>query len=177
MGAIRCPRWRALFMALLASALAACSSSPYRPAPPPATPEVATPAPRAPSAPIESANPVGHSVVEAALAMLGAPYRYGGASPAGFDCSGLVQFAYRAAGIDLPRTTESQLDAADRIDLRERRAGDLLFFRIESKISHVGIYVGDGEFVHAPSSGRRVSLETLGDPYWRERLVFTGRID
>lgn len=106
-----------------------------------------------------------------ALKMVGRPYRYGGATPAGFDCSGLVQFSYRQAGVRLPRSTESQLDASAPVPRSAVRRGDLLFFDQDGKKkSHVGIYLGDGRFVHAPSSGKQVRMDRLDSPYWQRHL-------
>lgn len=119
---------------------------------------------------------VGDEVAATALAMSGAPYRYGGTSPSGFDCSGLVYFAYDRSGIKVPRTTRSQYKQAKRVPMKELRAGDLVFFRIAGKVSHVGLYTGDGRFVHAPSSGRSVMISRLDSDYWRKRLVATGRL-
>jgi len=108
--------------------------------------------------------------------MLGTPYRYGGSSPHGFDCSGLVYYSYRRAGIHVPRTTYAQMNAANRVRLRDLAAGDLLFFRLgRQPVSHVAIYTGDGQFIHAPSSGKRVSYGSMSDVYWKTRLVAAGR--
>lgn len=115
-------------------------------------------------------------VVRAARAQVGVPYRYGGESPRGFDCSGLVRYAYRRAGIDIPRTSHEQLRYARRISMRWLRPGDELFFRVSRRGSlHVGIYVGHGRFIHAPSSGERVSYASLNNPYWRRRVIGAGR--
>lgn len=115
------------------------------------------------------------TVVLTAQSMLGRPYRYGGTGPRSFDCSGLVWFSYGRAGIDIPRTAQQQFHAAQRIRRRQLEPGDLIFFDIGgTKISHVGIYVGEGEFVHAPSSGKQVSMESLDNPYWRDRIIGTG---
>lgn len=116
-------------------------------------------------------------VVAAALDMLGAPYRYGGHSPAGFDCSGLVRFSYAQAGIEVPRTAFDQYLRSRPVANDRLRPGDLLFFTLRShSISHVGIYVGDGKFVHAPAFGKRVMESRLDDPYWRRHLVRGGRL-
>jgi len=108
-----------------------------------------------------------------ALEMKGVPYRYGGASPRqGFDCSGLVQYSYARAGARLPRTTRAQWRASDAVPLAQLRPGDLLFFHLEGKRnSHVALYLGGGRFVHAPSSGKHVSIATLAQPYWRRHLA------
>lgn len=113
-----------------------------------------------------------HRAAQQAAKMVGRPYRYGGASPAsGFDCSGLVYFSYRQVGIRLPRSTEAQLRASSLVALSELRHGDLLFFDQEGKKnSHVGIYLGGGRFVHAPSSGKYVRTDKLRSSYWRRHL-------
>lgn len=109
--------------------------------------------------------------------MLGAPYRYGGSGPRGFDCSGLVYYSYRKAGIAVPRTTGAQYRQSQRVKLSALQPGDLIFFRISrERFSHVGIYAGDGRFIHAPSSGKRVSYALLTDPYWKARVVGAGRV-
>lgn len=106
-----------------------------------------------------------------AAAMVGKPYRYGGTSPAGFDCSGLVQFSYKQAGLALPRETADQRRASQRVKLAELKRGDLLFFDERGrKASHVGIYVGERRFVHAPSSGKSVRNDSLDNPYWKKSL-------
>lgn len=103
---------------------------------------------------------------------IGTPYRYGGSSPDGFDCSGLVQFAHRQVGLDVPRTTASQWRHARTPDRRHLLPGDLLFFELGGrKDRHVAIYEGGGRFIHAPSSGKRVRRASLDNPYWHSRLV------
>lgn len=120
-----------------------------------------------------------HPAVQVATAMLGTPYRYGGSSPRrGFDCSGLVYYAFGETGIRVPRTTRAQLRHAQPVPLPQILPGDLLFFRQRSsRVSHVGIYAGDGWFIHAPSRGKRVSWESLQNSYWKPRLVTAGRYD
>lgn len=110
-----------------------------------------------------------------ARSRVGAPYRYGEEGPVAFDCSGLVQFAYRQVGIPVPRTVEQQLRRSRSIDPDRLRPGDLLFFRLSGKIGHVAIYVGDDRFVHAPKTGDRVSTASLGNPFWDRHLVAAGR--
>ena len=100
-----------------------------------------------------------------ALKMVGAPYRYGGASPNGFDCSGLVQYSFARAGVTLPHQTEKQRRLGKRVALSELRPGDLVFFDQQGKKNgHVAIYLGKGEIVHAPSSGKRVRRDRLDSP-------------
>ena len=109
--------------------------------------------------------------------MVGKPYKYGGASPSGFDCSGLVLYSYKRAGLVLPHSTDKQRSVSRPIRLAEVRRGDLLFFNQEGKkFGHVGIYVGDGRFVHAPSSGKSVRADRLDTPYWRKHLSEARRI-
>lgn len=95
-------------------------------------------------------------VAHTAYDMLGTPYRYGGDTPRGFDCSGLVYYAYRRAGVTVPRDTVQQFRHTRTVSLRHLRPGDLLFFRLAGRrVSHVGIYIGDGKFIHAPPKGSR----------------------
>lgn len=119
---------------------------------------------------------VGERAAAEALSQVGVPYRYGGTTPGrGFDCSGLVQYSYARAGKSVPRTTRQLWNATDNVRRSELEPGDLLFFEIDGKMQHVGMYVGDGQFVHAPSSGRRVSIESLSTRYYRNALLRAGR--
>ncbi len=139
--------------------------------------------PGLPSAPYateaRAATGPGAVIAREARAQVGVPYRWGGSDPrAGFDCSGLVAYVHARGGIDVPRTAAEQFAAADRIDERDLRPGDLVFFRLEARrrnVSHVGIYTGHGRFVHAPQSGRDVTEASLGDPYYRDRFAGAGR--
>jgi cell wall-associated NlpC family hydrolase len=109
--------------------------------------------------------------------MVGMQYRFGGADPSeGFDCSGLVYYTYSSTGHAVPRTSRAQFDAAHKISLAQAGAGDLLFFQDEVKLSHVGIYLGDGRFVHAPKTGGTVSVASIDAPYYRRHLVAVGRL-
>ncbi|NIO43175.1 MAG: hypothetical protein GTO41_25290 [Burkholderiales bacterium] len=109
--------------------------------------------------------------------MVGQPYRYGGNTPRGFDCSGLVHYSYARVGVDVPRTTRAQLSAGIPVTARSLREGDLVFFNQEGKkFSHVGIYIGGGRFVHAPSSGKRVRVDRLDKRYWRQHFAAARRI-
>jgi cell wall-associated NlpC family hydrolase len=113
---------------------------------------------------------------DVAASMTGKPYRYGGSTAQGFDCSGLVHFSFKRAGLHVPRSTETQRQRSHRIARADLVRGDLVFFDQEGKnSSHVGIYLGNNRFVHAPSSGKRVRVDTLTDPYWRKHLVDTRR--
>lgn len=124
----------------------------------------------------EFSNDKGSEIFNIAQEFLGVPYRYGGGDPSGFDCSGLVQFSHFNAGISVPRTASAQYKAAHPITRSELKPGDVIFFRVNwRKISHVGIYAGQGKFIHAPSSGKQVKISSLNEPYWQKRMVKTGR--
>ena len=108
-----------------------------------------------------------------ALQLQGQPYVWGGTSPEeGFDCSGLVVYVYNRQGLKLPRTTRSLAQQLPPVQPEQRQPGDLLFFHTSKPFSHVGIYVGDDNFVHAPSSRTgHVMVSSLRQPYWRERFI------
>ncbi|MGB5245173.1 MAG: C40 family peptidase [Woeseia sp.] len=110
-----------------------------------------------------------------AMRQVGTPYRYGGADEDGFDCSGLVYYSYLQVGKNVPRTTRSLWNSLQRIPTSELRAGDVLFFRIEGKVSHVGMYLGSRRFVHAPQSGRHVSVARLDAPFYQQAFIGAGR--
>ncbi len=110
------------------------------------------------------------------MEQLDSPYRYGGHTPAGFDCSGLVYYVYQRSGIGIPRTAHDQLRGARPVPLGNLAPGDLLFFREhDRKASHVGLYVGEGRFIHASTSQRAVTLSHLDNPYWKKQLIGAGR--
>ena len=135
------------------------------------TPETARPEP--------SATSPASDVVATALALKGTQYRNGGSEPTrGFDCSGLVQWVFAQHGTSLPRETREQYDAGKEVDEDEIRPGDLVFFETVSKgPSHVGIALGGGEFVHAPSSRGVVRVESYKtSKYWSERWLGATRI-
>lgn len=94
----------------------------------------------------------------------------------GFDCSGLVYYSHARAGLHAPRTVAEQKSSAIPLRAAELRPGDLVFFDTDYKGGHVGIFVGDGRFIHAPSSGGRVRLDRLDAPYWRRHFSGGGRI-
>ena len=129
-----------------------------------------------PSVPDRPVRSPGERAAAVALDQVGVRYRYGGSGPQGFDCSGLVHYAYGQAGVSVPRTTGQLWAAAADVDRSDLRAGDILFFRIEGKMSHVGMYLGERRFVHAPQSGRRVSVASLDAPFYRKALLRAGRI-
>ena len=117
----------------------------------------------------------GERAAAVALRQVGVPYRFGGNSPTGFDCSGLVHYSYASAGVAIPRTTAGLWNALAPVDTRRMRTGDLLFFDIQGKMSHVGMYLGGGRFVHAPSTGGVVSVERLDNAYYSRSLIRAGR--
>ena len=137
------------------------------------------PVPAVPAAeePLPASSDVRGPVVQLALSMVGVPYRYGGAHPSeGFDCSGLVYYSYTSNGHAVPRTSRAQFDAALKIPLVQAAQGDLLFFQDQEKLSHVGIYLGDGQFVHAPSSGGAVRVAEIESPYYQRHLIAVGKL-
>lgn len=108
--------------------------------------------------------------------MIGAPYQYGGTTPSGFDCSGLVWYSHKKAGIAVPRTASQQYKTGKKVSAGNMKPGDLLFFRIHNtRTLHVATYVGKRTFVHAPSSGKKVRTEKLDNPYWSKRLIGSRR--
>ena len=120
-----------------------------------------------------------HADRAAAVAMqqIGTPYRYGGSTPQGFDCSGLIYYSYSKAGKNVPRTTGSLWSGIQPVAKHHMQVGDVLFFRIEGKMSHVGMYIGDNQFVHAPSSGKVVTVGSLQSDFYRKALIRAGRPD
>lgn len=114
-----------------------------------------------------------------AMSLVGTPYRYGGNTPdSGFDCSGLVRYVVsRAANVNLPRTTEQMGQRGTSLDRSEVASGDLVFFNTTGRAnSHVGIYVGQNRFVHAPATGGTVRLEDMGKSYWASRYNGARRV-
>jgi cell wall-associated NlpC family hydrolase len=112
-------------------------------------------------------------LVDEALSYLGIRYRFGGTSPAtGLDCSGLVLNVFRnAVGLDLPRTAREMANLGDKVGRQDLKPGDLVFFNtMRRTFSHVGIYLGEGKFVHAPSSGGKVRVENISTRYWAQRF-------
>jgi len=119
----------------------------------------------------------GDQISSIAHSLLGSPYKYGGATPKGFDCSGLVYYTHGQLGIPTPRTSLQQYKNAKSVDLNKLLSGDVVFFKLgKSNVSHVGIYVGNGKFIHAPKSGKHVTVDSLNDNYWRPRIVSAGRL-
>ncbi|MBV8063631.1 MAG: C40 family peptidase [Nevskia sp.] len=118
------------------------------------------------------------TIIETALGQVGRPYRYGGGTPDGFDCSGLVAYSYAEAGIQVPHNTSALRKAGSRIDLGDARPGDLLFYRFENSPNalHVAIYLGHGKMVHAPAAGKQVSVIHTDDTPWPGRFLGAERL-
>lgn len=155
---------------VLAALLSACAGKTPAPAP---QPYVHTPS--------SSSHGGAEDVLFRALGLVGTPYRYGGNTPTGgFDCSGLIGYVYRdAAGISLPRSTRELIAMrAPAVGRNALQSGDLLFFATSGgrKVSHAGIYVGEGRFVHAPSSGGTVRLDSLSNNYWQRAYLDAKRV-
>lgn len=143
----------------------------------PAHPVRSAPAPEA-SVPTrkQTRGDAGWIAASIAQSQVGVPYLYGGSTPHGFDCSGLVYYSYGGAGKVVPRTTSALWRAATTVAAGSERPGDLVFFDTEGKPGHVGIYLGDGYFVHAPSSGKNVVTARLDDGWYARQLLRIGRL-
>lgn len=150
--------WRAVVPALL---LAACAGTPTQ----------------APDATAQSSRQtVAQRAAAVAVRQVGVPYRHGGSSADdGFDCSGLVYYSYANAGKAVPRTTGGLWQQLRPVRADDLQVGDVLFFDIEGKASHVGLYLGRDRFVHAPASGREVTIGSLDAAFYREALIRGGR--
>jgi murein DD-endopeptidase len=156
-------------LALIAAVMTGCAGAPTAPA-------AEAPGRVAVEARIADAE-VGGAIADVAMGMVGTRYLYGGTDPVqGFDCSGLVYYAYGQAGYDVPRSSRELFRAARKISVSEADPGDLMFFQDQTKLSHVAIYLGDGRFVHAPASGKNVAVASLDSSYYREHLVAVGRL-
>jgi cell wall-associated NlpC family hydrolase len=140
-----------------------------------------TPPAEAPAAPsfFERATNGVDTLLGEALGLIGVPYKRGGNSPErGFDCSGFVSHVYeRSLGLILPHNAKAMSSEGEKVDKQELQPGDLVFFNtMRRAFSHVGIYVGDGLFVHSPRSGGKVRVEEINDSYWRKRYNGARRV-
>lgn len=188
-------RFVALLLALSAGACAAREGVPRpfpgAPLPPgarettPPEPMTATPAPpvhaTAPGVTVpDTAVPASDGlldVVAKALGYRGVPYRFGGSDPTGFDCSGFIQYVFKQVGTLLPREVVDQWRLGDTVNRDELRPGDLVFFETVARgASHVGLAIGNDQFVHAPSSNGVVRIERLATRYWAQRWVGARRL-
>jgi cell wall-associated NlpC family hydrolase len=167
---------RAALAVILSMALAACASTSHR------TPSL----PDSPAAPTRSDSPnssVTHPpqepraiMVDYALSMLGQPYRFGGAAPGGFDCSGLVVYAAHGAGVSVPRTAREQLSTGMPVARGQLQTGDLVFMHLAHKELHVGIAIDSERFIHAPSRGGYVRIDSLAAPPYARSFLSARRI-
>jgi murein DD-endopeptidase len=136
----------------IAVSLSACASAPVRP--------------------VAGYTPViGEKAAKTAVAMIGRPYKYRGDSPEGFDCSGLVRYSYLSAGLEVPHGTRQLWEVTRPVGKKYLRKGDLLFFSESGKASHVGIFLGNDLFIHAPSTGGKVRKDRLSDPHWKKSFL------
>jgi cell wall-associated NlpC family hydrolase len=161
------------WVAAAALALSACAANP----PANLKPAYAAAPAAAPQAPPSPTQPDARTlIIDAASAMIGQPYRFGGAAPGGFDCSGLVVYAAGGAGIHVPRTAHEQLNFGAAIRRTELAPGDLVFMHLAHKELHVGISIDGDRFIHAPSSGGRVRIDSLAAPAYSRGFLSARRI-
>ena len=173
-----------VFRLLAAAALAAssCAQNAPRvrvlpPALPPAAYEPAPPGAAPAPTPTLAATAAGLETARIARSLVGAPYREGGALPDGFDCSGLVNYVFARQGVAVPRDVRRQALAGEPVDRVNLAPGDLVFFATTgSGPTHVGIAVGNGQFIHAPKSGGVVRVESMSAAYWASRFVTARRV-
>ena len=115
-------------------------------------------------------------VVRCAYTLIGKPYVYGATGPNEFDCSGLTQYVYKSAGKNISRTTYTQVKEGVEVSRNNLMPGDLVFFNTNGYMSHVGIYVGNGSFIHAPRTGKTVTVSSLNEGYYWQRFATARRI-
>lgn len=116
------------------------------------------------------------TIIRTAITAVGTPYRWGGLSPKGFDCSGLVVYAYKKLGIHVPRTAKAQFKNCTPVSRQNIQPADLVFFSVPRRrgVVHVGIYIGNGQFVHAPGRGRKVRRASLNNIYFKQNFIKAG---
>ncbi|RDX37279.1 NlpC/P60 family protein [Kangiella sp. HD9-110m-PIT-SAG07] len=155
-----------ILLAVIAAVLSSCTSTPRQSSSNSQLPVSA-----------KDRNNKGLTIAQIAESMVGVSYRYGGSHPdEGFDCSGLVYYSHTQVGEQVPRVSYAQLAASYEVQHGDLKPGDLLFYRINGKPSHVGIYIGHGQFVHAPSSGKKVRVSSIENVYFKPRLIRAGRL-
>ena len=119
----------------------------------------------------------GNNIIDYAYDFIGKPYVWGAEGPKSFDCSGFTKYVYKAFGVNLPHYTGAQIGEGSSVSRSNLAQGDLVFFNTDgSSVSHVGIYVGDGEFIHASSGSRKVTVSNLGQNYYKSKYVGARRI-
>ncbi len=132
---------------------------------------------RAPASPKNT--PHKYKALQVAKKQINKRYKWGGDNPKkGFDCSGLIQYAYKTIKVNIPRSAAAQYKHAKRVALKHLEVGDLIFFhtrRTRAKVNHVGIYLGGNKFIHAPRRGKNVSVASFNS-YWRKKFVGAGRV-
>jgi cell wall-associated NlpC family hydrolase len=117
------------------------------------------------------------NVISYAYNFIGRPYVWGAEGPRSFDCSGFTKYVYKAFGVDLPHYTGSQIGEGSSVSRRNLKQGDLVFFNTDgSSVSHVGLYIGDGDFIHASSGSRKVTVSNVGQSYYNSRYVGARRV-
>lgn len=123
-------------------------------------------------------TPAQTKVIQTARSLLGTPYRFGGTTPKGFDCSGFIGYVFlKGAGLSLPRTSDDLSESGRPVSVPDLRPADLVYFKIErQKPLHVGIYIGKGRFIHAPNSKGQVNIQRLDLDYWRNRYLGARRV-
>jgi len=124
-------------------------------------------------------TPHKYKALQIAKKQINKRYKWGGDNPKnGFDCSGLIQYAYKKIKVDIPRSAAAQYKYAKRVALKHLEVGDLIFFhtrRSRAKVNHVGIYLGGNKFIHAPRRGKNVSVASFNS-YWRKKFIGAGRV-
>lgn len=115
-------------------------------------------------------------IIEYAKQFIGTPYVYGGSSPSGFDCSGFVKYVYSKFGVTLTRTSYTQVNEGTPVARADLQMGDLVFFGTSGNVHHVGIYISDGNFIHAPKPGKTVRIETLNSGYYNDNYYTARRV-
>ena len=164
--------WRSAVVFAVSAALAGCAMLAKQPVPIAEPPTAAGRPPLTERAPGDSS--MGQAVAALARRHVGAPYRWGGSSPSGFDCSGLVRYVYAQVGVALPHNAAKQYRLGAPVTRGELEPGDVVFF---DRLRHNGIYVGDGLFIHARQTGRGVNIARLDDGWYASHWVGARRLD